>query len=92
MFTIFFFYFEGWGWKSTRTTLKLISFYPEEINLWNELGVQYLLIKGIDDARDAFKEARNTCYYVFMSLLICLSAIHTPCPCDFWPSRHNKIV
>lgn len=37
-----------------RTLRQLIDIYPEEKELWNDLGVRFLLVNRIEDARQAF--------------------------------------
>lgn len=46
----------GWGGKAIKTLQQLIRIYPEEKELWNDLGVRFLLVSRIEDARQAFKK------------------------------------
>jgi Flp pilus assembly protein TadD len=35
---------------------RLIELYPEELDLWNDLGVKYLMMGSNEDARLAFQQ------------------------------------
>ena len=45
----------GWSGKAAKTIRRLIELYPEELDLWNDLGVKYLMMANNEDARLAFQ-------------------------------------
>lgn len=48
--------FRGWGFKATKTLQRLLEVYPDDVELWNALGVKYLMIHRNDEARSAFEQ------------------------------------
>ncbi|KAK2160180.1 hypothetical protein LSH36_138g01049 [Paralvinella palmiformis] len=48
--------FRGWGYKAVKLLKMLIEQYTDEIQLWNELGVQYLMIGKNNEAKTAFTQ------------------------------------
>jgi len=50
----------GWGYKAVKLLKMLIEQYTDEIQLWNELGVQYLMIGKNNEAKTAFTQVTET--------------------------------
>lgn len=46
--------FRGWGGRAVKTMKQLIDLYPDELLLRNDLGVKYLMIGRVDEARNVF--------------------------------------
>jgi len=54
----------GWGYKATKTLQQMLSVYSDELDLWNQLGIQYLIIGRNEDARQTFLKVYSVHYYV----------------------------
>jgi aspartate beta-hydroxylase len=48
--------FRGWTAQGVRTMQKLLDMYPEEYKLNNDLGVQYLILNKMTEAKQAFHQ------------------------------------
>ncbi|KAI0237911.1 Aspartyl/asparaginyl beta-hydroxylase [Lamellibrachia satsuma] len=46
--------FRGWVNRAVTTMKKIVTLFPEELDLWSELGVQYLIRGSNSEAREAF--------------------------------------
>lgn len=49
----------GWGSAAAQTLRSLVSMYPDDLELYNELGRKYLVNGAYDEARATFREILN---------------------------------
>ena len=54
--------FRGWGFRAMKTMRRLLEVFPDDISLWNELGVKGLLTGKNEVAREAFTEVTSIDY------------------------------
>ena len=47
---------EGWGNAAAQTLQSVVAMYPDDLELYNELGQKYLLNGAYEDARVTFKQ------------------------------------
>lgn len=56
----------GWHARASKTLKLVLDVYPDEIDIWNDLGVKNLLGGRNEDARNAFQQVVQ--YFLTLTL------------------------
>lgn len=51
----------GWTGRAAVTLQEVLKIYPDELEIWNKLGVMKLIAGRNDEARGIFQEVLTVC-------------------------------